>query len=112
MPKLSLQQQQQVENWKLKIVINVVVCEMGQSERYELLSEIGKGNFGTVLKARDTKDGKIVAIKVIDLEEAEQIQKEITAQASCDSEFITKYYESFIEVFLSNTSFCHSKCDF
>ena len=34
-------------------------------ERYELLSDLGKGSFGQVLKARDRKNNLYVAIKRI-----------------------------------------------
>lgn len=68
--------------------------------RFQSLQLIGKGSFGDVYRGFDKELGKEVAIKVIDLEEAEDevddIQKEISVLSQCRCPFITEYYGSYL----------------
>jgi serine/threonine-protein kinase 24/25/MST4 len=62
---------------------------------------IGKGSFGEVFRGRDKKSGEEVAIKVVDLDDAEDeiesIQSEISILSQCACPYIVKYYGSYIK---------------
>ncbi|CAL9155915.1 unnamed protein product [Musa hybrid cultivar] len=68
--------------------------------RFSSLELIGRGSFGDVFRGFDKDLNKEVAIKVIDLEEAEDdiedIQKEISVLSQCRSPYITDYYGSYL----------------
>ena len=62
---------------------------------------IGRGSFGEVFRARDKLSGESVAIKIIDLEAADDdlndIQKEMSILAQCDAQWVTKYYGTYVK---------------
>ncbi|KAJ8098910.1 kinase-like domain-containing protein [Lipomyces tetrasporus] len=61
---------------------------------------IGGGSFGNVYKATDRRTGKLVAIKVIDLETAEDdvedIVQEIKILSQMKSTYVTRYFGSYL----------------
>lgn len=71
------------------------------ADQYVLLEKLGTGSFGTVYKAMHKESKQIVAIKQIDLEDSDddigEIQMEIAHLAQCDSNFVTRYYGSFVK---------------
>ena len=67
--------------------------------RYRRQQKIGKGNFGDVYRGLDTVTGDTVAIKVINLESADNelddIRSEIATLTECSSDYITRYVASY-----------------
>ena len=72
---------------------------MERVTQYELLEKIGKGSFGEVYKAFAKETGEIVAIKIVDLSEGEElldeVNQEIQVLKECCNPLITNFHESF-----------------
>jgi len=68
------------------------------TDRFELLSQLGKGGMGTVWKARDSATGEIVALKVLhehyatDEAFVERFQREVDITRRIDSPHVVKMF--------------------
>ncbi|QLG70103.1 hypothetical protein HG535_0A00420 [Zygotorulaspora mrakii] len=71
------------------------------SEIYEIKKCVGRGNFGDVYKALDKASGKIVAVKVVNLEHTDEdidlLAQEIFFLAELRCPFITNYITTMTE---------------
>ncbi|CAG2114817.1 unnamed protein product, partial [Medioppia subpectinata] len=66
------------------------------------MSAIGSGGFGTVYKVKHRLDDKIYAIKIVQFrdfteEKKETVLKEVKYLTELDSEYVVKYYNSWLE---------------
>jgi serine/threonine-protein kinase 24/25/MST4 len=74
---------------------------MDPQELYTILNCIGNGSFGKVYKGIDKRSGQAVAIKIIDVESAEDEVEDIITESSVhsdlQSEYVTRYYGSYLK---------------
>lgn len=70
-------------------------------ELYEKIECIGKGSFGEVYKGREIATGKEVALKLVDLEKADEeidvIQREIKVMSQISNPYVVQYYSSLMK---------------
>lgn len=70
-------------------------------ELYEMCECIGKGSFGEVYKGREIATGKDVALKLVDLEKADEeidiIQREIKVMSQISNPYVVQYYSSLMK---------------
>ncbi|KAK1796776.1 hypothetical protein P4O66_009800, partial [Electrophorus voltai] len=83
-------------------VCSVQNTRLDPEQYFTKLECISKGSFGEVYKGINNCRKKVVAIKIIDWEEAEDemedIQQEITVLSQCDSPFLTRYFGSYLKL--------------
>jgi len=80
-----------------KTLNGIEISEEDPTEIFEVLAKLGEGSYGSVFKALDKRDNKIVAIKVLEVEneDTSDLRKEINFLKDCHSETIVAYKGSF-----------------
>ncbi|KAJ2110750.1 kinase that interacts with cdc31p [Coemansia sp. RSA 922] len=70
------------------------------ARRYEKEELVGRGAYGVVYRGRDTTTGRVVAIKILNLDNEDDfsdMQREINLLSQLRSPHIAQYYGSFVE---------------
>ncbi|TIA89874.1 hypothetical protein E3P79_02761 [Wallemia ichthyophaga] len=87
--------------WKKSRVARASNKAIDPEKLFALEERVGKGSFGEVYKGYDKRNNSQVAVKIIDLESAEDeiedIQEEINILSQMDSKFVTKYHGSYLK---------------
>uniref|UniRef100_A0A0E0P1Q2 non-specific serine/threonine protein kinase n=1 Tax=Oryza rufipogon TaxID=4529 RepID=A0A0E0P1Q2_ORYRU len=85
---------------------------MHDSDRYELVRDIGSGNFGVARLMRDRRTMELVAVKYIERGEKidDNVQREIINHRSLKHPNIIRFKEAryFFQQLISGVSYCHS----
>ncbi|KAF3781334.1 Serine/threonine-protein kinase [Nymphaea thermarum] len=85
---------------------------MHDSDRYELVRDIGSGNFGIARLMRDKQSKELVAVKYIERGEKidENVKREIINHRSLRHPNIVRFKEArfFFQQLISGVSYCHS----
>lgn len=73
-----------------------------QIHNYDLKKRIGTGTYGKVFKALRKSDGKIVAVKIVDIAKMdkagiESVLNEVRILSSISNSYIVEYYEAFVD---------------
>lgn len=71
------------------------------SDQYQKCERIGKGSFGDVYKGKELSTGKNVALKLVDLEKADEeidvIQREIKVMSQISNPYVVQYFSSLMK---------------
>ena len=72
-------------------------------KKYRLLAQVGRGSYGRVYRAEARQGGEIVAVKVVFLDDDEevldltsQVRREVETLRRCDSPFVLSYLGSYL----------------
>ena len=73
--------------------------EYGDPEKiFDIIQPLGEGAYGSVYKALDKRDGELVALKIVPIDdESPSLEREIYILKSCNSPYIVNFRGSFVK---------------
>ena len=77
---------------------DIIEFNKDPEEIFEIEEQLGKGNYGSVFKARTKKDNKSVAIKIIPIaNDIDSLKKEIAILKQCQCPYIVKSHGAYLK---------------
>lgn len=77
---------------------DVVVYDQDPENLFEILEQLGKGNYGSVFKGRNKQDNRNVAIKIIPImNDIDSINKEIAILKQCQCPYIVNFNGAYLK---------------
>lgn len=94
--QLRSKKRQQKEQAEAPVTPKSTKNSVGENEFFEILCRLGEGSYGAVYKALDKRDGRLVAIKVLEMKRNQQaieeaLREEIDFMKGCDSDYIVRF---------------------
>lgn len=80
--------------------LSTTISQVDPDTIYDLLEKMGEGSYGSVFKAKHKLTNRIVAVKMINLEEdtkLTEVRNEISCLQDCHHPNIVQYFGSYLK---------------